>query len=82
MDKEDHFLTGLAPFMSRELSRTFGFLPPPDRTKLVLHFEPSDVKASLCLESEELALDGITWAVGMETSDRLGLNEDVPLDVE
>lgn len=68
--------------MSRELSRAPGLLPPPDRTKLVLHFEPSDLKASLCLESEELALDGITWAVGIETSDRLGLNEDVPLEVE
>lgn len=34
------------------------------------------------MDNEELALDGITWAVGMETSERLGLNEEVPLEVE
>lgn len=50
--------------------------------RLVLHFEPSDVNDSLCLETEALELDGMTWAVGRVTNDRLGLKDNVPLEVE
>lgn len=50
--------------------------------RLVLHLEPSDARDSLCLEIEALELDGITWAVGRVTNDRLGLKDSVPLDVE
>ena len=48
----------------------------------MLHFEPSDVSDSLCLETEALELDGMTWAVGRVTNDRLGLKDNVPLEVE
>lgn len=50
--------------------------------RLVLHFEPSDAKESLCLEIEALEFVGITWAVGRVTNDRLGLKDNVPLEVE
>lgn len=82
LDKDDHFLTGLKSFMSRELSRMPWCLLAADLKKLVLHFEQSDFRGSLCWDSEELVLDGITWAVGIETSERLGLNDEVPLEVE
>lgn len=50
---------------------------------LVLHFEPSDAEEdSLCLEPEAVELDGITWAVGRVSNDRLGLKDNVPLEVE
>lgn len=50
--------------------------------RLELHFEPSDVNDSLCLDTEALELDGMTWAVGRVTNDRLGLKDNVPLEVE
>lgn len=44
--------------------------------------EPSDGTESLCLETDVLELDGITWAVGSVTNDRLGLKDSGPLEVE
>lgn len=82
LDKDDHFLRGLKSFMSREESRSPLLWSPSVCMRLVLHLEPSDVRDSLCLETEALELDGITWAVGRVTNDRLGLKDNVPLEVE
>lgn len=68
--------------MSSEESCSPVLWSPKVCMKLVLHFEPSDVNDSLCLEIEALELDGITWAVGRVTSDRLGLKDNGPLEVE
>lgn len=82
LDKDDHFLRGLKSFMSREESRSPLLWSPNVCMRLVLHLEPSGVRDSLCLETEALELDGITWAVGRVTNDRLGLKDNVPLEVE
>lgn len=82
LDKDDHFRRGRKSFMSSEESCSPLPWSPNVCMKLVLHFEPSDVNDSLCLEIEALELDGITWAVGRVTSDRLGLKDNGPLEVE
>lgn len=82
LDKDDHFRRGRKSFMSSEESCCPLLWSLNVCKKLVLHFEPSDVNDSLCLETEGLELDGITWAVGRVTNDRLGLKDNVPLEVE
>lgn len=82
LDKDDHFRKGLKSFMSREESRSPLLWSPSVCSRLVFHLAPSDVRDSLRLETEALELDGITWAVGRVTNDRLGLKDNVPLEVE
>lgn len=82
LDRDDHFLRGLKSFMSREESRSPLPWSPSVCMRVVLHLEPSDGRDSLCLETEALELDGITWAVGRVTNDRLGLKDSGPLEVE
>lgn len=82
LDKDDHFRRGRKSFMSSEESCSPLLWFPNVCMRLVLHFEPSDVNDSLCLETEALELDGMTWAVGRVTNDRLGLKDNVPLEVE
>lgn len=82
MDKDDHFRRGLKSFMSREESCSPLLWSPNVCRRPALHLEPSDATESLCLEIEALELDGITWAVGRVTNDRLGLKDSVPLEVE
>lgn len=82
LDKDDHFRRGRKSFMSSEESCSpLQWLPNVCR-RLVVHFEPSDVNDSLCLETEALEWDGMTWAVGRATNDRLDLKVNVPLEVE
>lgn len=82
LDKDDHFRRGRKSFMSSEESCSPLLWFPNVCMRLELHFEPSDVNDSLCLETEALELDGMTWAVGRVTNDRLGLKDNVPLEVE
>lgn len=82
LDKDDHFRRGRTSFISSEESCSPLPWCPNVRMRPVLHFEPSGVNDSLCLEIEALELDGITCAVGRVTNDRLGLKDNVPLEVE
>lgn len=65
--------------MSRQAS---GVLLAPDSEGPELQSDPLDLSASLCFWCEELEGEGITWAVGMEIMDRLGLKDEDELEVE
>lgn len=82
LDKDDHFRRGRKSFISSDESCSPLLKLPNVCMRVVLHFESSDTSNSLCLEAEELELDGMTWAVGRATIDRLGLKDNVPLEVE